>query len=67
MQKPYAIALVAALTLGGTPAIQSALAKDTITPVAGEADMTELTGEVVVINRVFAPIFLASIALTRLS
>jgi len=50
MQKPYATALVAALALGGAVATQSALAEDAITPVAGEAEMTELNGEVVVIN-----------------
>jgi Cu/Ag efflux protein CusF len=50
MQKPYAIALAVALTFSGAAAVQSAFAKDTITPVAGSAEMTELTGEVVVVN-----------------
>ncbi len=50
MQKPLALALAAALTLTGAAAIQSALAEDTMTPVAGSATLTELSGEVVVVN-----------------
>jgi hypothetical protein len=49
MQKPLAIALAAALSLGAALS-QSVLAAGTLTPVAGAATLTELTGEVVVIN-----------------
>jgi len=50
MQKPVALVLAAALTLGGAVAVQSAYAEDSVTPVAGSATLTEITGEVVVIN-----------------
>lgn len=47
MQKPLSIAFAATLTLIGALSVQSA---DTVTPVAGSATLTELSGEVVVIN-----------------
>jgi Cu/Ag efflux protein CusF len=50
MQKPFSFALAAALTLAGAASIQSAVAEDTMTPVAGSATLSELSGEVVVIN-----------------
>jgi Cu/Ag efflux protein CusF len=50
MQKPFSFALAAALTLAGAASIPSAVAEDTMTPVAGSATLSELSGEVVVIN-----------------
>ncbi|MGE5155651.1 MAG: hypothetical protein ACM3ST_16780, partial [Bdellovibrio bacteriovorus] len=50
MRHPLPFALAAALTLSGVAAVQSAVAEDTITPVAGGATLAEVSGEVVVIN-----------------
>jgi hypothetical protein len=50
MSKPRSFALAAALSLSVAAALQPAIAEETITPVAGAATLTELSGEVVVIN-----------------
>lgn len=50
MPKSRSIALAAALALTSAASIQWVVAADTVTPVAGAATLTELSGEVVVIN-----------------
>lgn len=50
MTNPRSMALAAAVTFAGALSFQSILAEDAVTPVAGSATLTELSGEVVVIN-----------------
>ena len=49
MKKPFSLLVAGALTLAGAVPM-FASAADTMTPVAGSATLTELSGEVVVIN-----------------
>lgn len=50
MRNPRIIALAAALTLAAAVPLRAGIAADTVTPVAGSATLSELSGEVVVIN-----------------
>lgn len=50
MPKSRSIALAAALALTSAASLQWAVAADALTPIAGSATLTELSGEVVVIN-----------------